>query len=284
MRICFLGTASAEPTAQDGYTSFLLEAGSHLVLVDASGNPVQSLLRAGRDPLSLDILVLTHHHADHLGGYSSLVQSSSCLGRKRPLAVLCAESCRTRVRGLHELLDLDPPHCEFAVDLAESYKAPDLELRLLPGNHSVPTSMVRAADGEGCLLYTSDTAAGPAVAEAARGCGVLIHEATFPEAQAGDPAHAGHSSALSAGKAAAEAGVARLLLCHIGWHKYPHPAAVAREARRAFAGKVLVPRPCQHDSLQAGPNRSRPSMTRRRTCQMIPTLGISTHSSVLCTP
>jgi len=103
MQICFLGTASAEPTAEDGYTSFLIEAGSHLVLVDASGNAVQSLLRAGRDPLSLEILVLTHHHADHLGGYPSLLQSSSCLGRRQPLTVLCAEPCRSRVRGLHEL-------------------------------------------------------------------------------------------------------------------------------------------------------------------------------------
>jgi ribonuclease BN (tRNA processing enzyme) len=160
----------------------------------------------------------------------------------RPLTVLCAEFCRTRVRGLHDLLDLDPPHCEFTVDLAESFKAPDLELRLLPGNHSVPTSMVWASDGEGCLLYSSDTAASPAVAAAARGCGTLIHEATFAQVQAADPAHAGHSSALSAGKAAAEAGVTRLFLCHIGWRKYPHRAAVAREARRAFTGKVLVPR------------------------------------------
>jgi ribonuclease Z len=243
MRICFLGTSSAEPTAEDGYTSFLLEAGSHLVLVDASGNPVQSLLRAGRDPLSLEILVLTHHHADHIGGYPSLIQSSSCLGRKHPLTVLCAEACRTRVRGLHELLGLDPPRCEFTAELAESFRAPDLEIRLLPANHSVPTSMVWAADGEGCLLYSSDTSASPAVAAAARGCGTLIHEATFPEAQAADPAHAGHSSALSAGRAAAAAGVKRLLLCHIGWRKYPRRGAVAREARRAFAGKILVPRP-----------------------------------------
>ncbi len=241
MRVCFLGTSSAEPTAGDGYTSFLIEAGSRLVLVDASGNPVQSLLRAGRDPLSLEILVLTHHHADHLGGYPSLVQTSSCMGRKRPLAVLCAESCRSRVRGLHELLDLDPPHCEFTVELAECFRTPDLEIRLLAGNHSVPTSMVWAADGQGCLLYSSDTAPNPAVAAAARGCGTLIHEATFPEAQAAEPAHAGHSSALSAGKAAAEAGVARLLLCHIGWRKYLRPGAAVAEARRAFAGEVLVP-------------------------------------------
>jgi len=79
------------------------------------------------------------------------------------------------------------------------------------------------------------------VAQAALGCGTLIHEATFPQTQAAEPAHAGHSSALSAGRAAAEAKVARLFLCHIGWRKYAHPGDAAQEARRAFAGEVVVP-------------------------------------------
>jgi ribonuclease Z len=248
MRVCFLGTSCAEPTADSGYTSFLIETDAQLVLVDASGNPVQSMLRAGCDPLSLHALVLTHHHADHIGGYPSLVQTLSCMGRRQPLAVVCDQPVRRRVRGLHELLDLDPPHCGFPVTLAESLSAPDsrgLEIRLFPGNHSVPTSMVRAVAADGSLLYTSDTSPDPATAAAARGCATLIHEATFPQAQAGEPAHAGHSSALAAGRAATAAGVPRLLLCHICWHKYSRPEAVAEEARAAFAGEVVVPRPFQ---------------------------------------
>lgn len=249
MRVCFLGTSSAEPTAENGYTSFLIEAAGLLVLVDASGNPVQSILRAGCDPLRLAALVLTHHHADHIGGYASLVQTCSCMGRRETLIVVCARPTQAKVRGLHELLDLDPPHCNFAVTLREGFQAPGLELRLLPGSHSVPTSMVRVAAAEGCLLYTSDTAPSPAAAEAARGCATLIHEATFPDAQRAEPAHAGHSSPLAAGRAAAAAGVARLLLCHVGWHKYPRSEAVAAEARSVFAGEVRVPEPFAWYSL-----------------------------------
>ena len=242
MRICFLGTSCAEPTDESGYTSFLIEAGAHLVLVDASGNAVQSMLRAGCDPLALGVVVLTHHHADHIGGYPSLVQTLSCMGRRQQLVVVGAEPSRRRVRGFHELLDLDPPHCGFTVALTEGFSAPGLEIRLLPGNHSVPTSMVRVAEGESCLLYTSDTSPNPAAAAAARGCATLIHEATFPDEQAGEPAHAGHSSALAAGRAAAAAGVDRLFLCHICWRKYPAPTAIAEEARTAFAGEIVLPR------------------------------------------
>lgn len=243
MRICFLGSSSAEPTADNGYTSFLLEAGGLLALVDASGNAAQSVLRAGRDPRELGLVVLTHHHADHIGGYPSLVQTLSCMARSATLPVVCAGPTRARVRRLHEAFDLDPPAGSFPVRFLDGFEGSPLSIRLLPGRHSVPTWMARVEEPGGCLLYTSDTAPNPAVAGAARGCRVLIHEATFPDALAGEPRHAGHSSALQAGRSAAAAGVARLFLCHINWRLYAGPAAPAAEARAAFGGEVVVPQP-----------------------------------------
>ncbi|MEW5816411.1 MAG: MBL fold metallo-hydrolase, partial [Spirochaetota bacterium] len=88
MRIAFLGTSCAVPTADNGFTSFLVSLSDLLILIDASGNPVQSILKAERDPLELDILILTHYHADHISGYPSLVQTLGCLKRKKVLKVL----------------------------------------------------------------------------------------------------------------------------------------------------------------------------------------------------
>lgn len=266
MRVAFLGTSSAEPTAHNGFTSFLLEAEGLLVLVDASGNPVQSILRAGRDPRELDVVVLTHHHADHIAGYPSLVQTLGCMGRSRGLEVLCTGVTLHKARALHELLELESPNSGYPVRFQEGYDCPGVQIRLLPGNHSIPTSMVWVAAGAQSLFYTSDTAYTPRAAEAARGCATLIHEATVPHAQAGAPGQEGHSSAYQAGLAAAAAGAKRLLLCHICWHRYrggrdaagaaarqasaasraslSRAARLARaEAASAFGGRVTVPQP-----------------------------------------
>jgi len=241
MKILFLGTSCAEPVADIGFTSFLISAERSLILVDASGNPVQSILKAGVDPAALDLVALTHYHADHIAGYPSLVQTLGCLGRDKELVVVCGEATLQKVLGLHALLELDPPNTPFPVRFKDNFSAADLQIQLFPGNHSVPSSMVRVRYKDRGLLYTSDTAFTPQVAEAARGCATLIHEATFSHTRIGDPGHKGHSSAYQAGLAAADAGVERLILCHICWHKYSSARAIPEEAGSVFHGEIIVP-------------------------------------------
>jgi ribonuclease BN (tRNA processing enzyme) len=114
---------------------------------------------------------------------------------------------------------------------------------LLPGRHSVPSSMVRVAADDSRLLYTADTASWPGIAEAARGCDALVHEATASQAALeNDPDLAGHSSALQAGQNAAAAGVKILFLCHLCGRLYDGRDP-ADEAARAFGGQIVVPEP-----------------------------------------
>ena len=243
MEIVFLGTSCAEPTAEIGFTSFLLDTGGLLILVDASGNPIQSILAAKRDPLALDLVVLTHYHADHIAGYPSLIQTLSCMGRKKELAVLCSQATRHKAEQLLDVLEMDATNTTFAIRICGGYKDSNLEIRLLDGNHSIPTSMVAIHSEKKHLLYTSDTAFSQHTAELARGCQALIHEATFSHTRVGEPGLEGHSSAYQAGLCAAGAGVGRLFLCHICWHKYSRKSMIVEEARSAFQGEIVVPEP-----------------------------------------
>ena len=43
----------------------MLKRGLLQILIDASGEPIQSILKAGWDPLAVDLLILTHFHAGH---------------------------------------------------------------------------------------------------------------------------------------------------------------------------------------------------------------------------
>jgi ribonuclease BN (tRNA processing enzyme) len=242
MRIRFSGTSSAIPAAHSGFTSFLVEAGGRLGMVDMGDNPARAVLEAGADPVELAFVVLTHRHADHLGAFPALIASLDCLVRREPLEVVASADAADDTRQLLGFFGLLPPTLSFPLRYVTSWAAGTGSLDLLDGNHSVPTSMVRIREDSTGLLYTADCVFDPDLAAAnAAGCAVLIHEATCPDARL--PAGTGHSSARQAGRAATAAGVKRLFLCHldpIAWRGAGDPAA---EARRVFAGEVIVPEP-----------------------------------------
>jgi ribonuclease Z len=243
MELLFCGTSCAEAGAGSDYTSLAVRTGAADILIDASANPVRCLLRAGVDPRELKILVLTHGHTDHIYGFPALLHTLHCLKRERELTVVCSPDTRLRAEALAEAAGLEAGKLTFPWRYSRSLDVGGLTVRLLPGRHSVPSSMVRVAADDSCLLYTADTASWPGIAEAARGCRTLIHEATASQAALkDDPDLAGHSSALQAGQNAAAAGVKTLFLCHLCGRLYAG-CDPADEAARAFGGQIVVPEP-----------------------------------------
>jgi ribonuclease BN (tRNA processing enzyme) len=242
MRIRFSGTASAIPAAGNGFTSFLVEAGGRLGLVDTGDNPVRAVLEAGVDPTELAFVALTHRHVDHLGAFAALISSLDCLKRGSPLEVVAAPDAADCAGRLLELFGLPPATLSFPLRYVGSWRSGDAALELSGGNHTVPTSMVRIREGSAGLLYSGDCVFKPElVAANAAGCAVLIHEATYPDQCL--PAVTGHSSARQAGLAAATAGVERLFLCHLDPSAWRGAGDPASEARQVFSGEVIVPEP-----------------------------------------
>lgn len=255
--ILFFGTRGAIPAVGDGHTTFLLRfpapSGGRRWLVDVSGSPVRDLMRLGLGPEELDGVVLTHAHADHLYGFPMLVHTLRGMGRRARLGVVAAEDARRVARGLLELFRVDPDRPGFELDWREGWSDPQVRIELFPSRHSIPGSMARFRAADVSLLYTSDTLDGPWVREAARGCGVLVHEASGPHAQMERLLRFAHSSARQAGANAREAGARQLFLCHFGEAPEFAPRRMGREAAREFRGRVVVPRPYRGYRLEAGP-------------------------------
>jgi ribonuclease Z len=97
-----------------------------------------------------------------------------------------------------------------------------------------PTELVGEARRGRTIVYSGDTRPHPAVAAAARGADVLIHEATFSDSEIERARETGHSTAREAAEIAREAGVGRLILTHISPRYSLDAGELLKEARAIF--------------------------------------------------
>lgn len=105
---------------------------------------------------------------------------------------------------------------------------------------------VRSADLVGptrpgrTVVYTGDTRPHPAVAAAARGADLLVHEATFSDSEIARAKETGHSTAREAAEVAREAGVRRLILTHISPRYSLDSSELLTEARAIFEHTAIA--------------------------------------------
>jgi ribonuclease Z len=108
------------------------------------------------------------------------------------------------------------------------------------------------------LALSGDTRPAQSLQIAATGADVLVHEATFAEAERARAAENGHSTAREAAELARAAGVRMLALNHVSTR---HPLGLLRdEARVVFPGAVL---PRDFDTIEIPyPERGGPRLVR----------------------
>jgi ribonuclease Z len=210
-----LGTGAALAAAERTTTMVAFESES-VVAVDCGGDLVQRMLVAGIDLGRLELLILTHEHADHVSGFPLFMEKIWLAQRRRPIPVRGPAPALDQARRIFEAFDTSGwkglPEIEWGeVPLEEGsevWSSDRWRITASPGQHSVPVIGIRVAErGGGVVTYSSDTERADAIVRLARESDILVHEAT------GD--FSGHISARGAAEVAREAGVGRLVLVHI---------------------------------------------------------------------
>ncbi len=211
-----LGTGAALSDLPLTTTMLAVTNGASSLVVDCGGDLMQRLVAAGIAPETIDALVLTHEHPDHIGGFPLLMRKLSLSGRTRPLPICGPQPTLEQVRRTFGTYDTSrwKNTFEFSwrpVPLAKrqlAYRDATWDVLTSPTRHSAPGIGLRITHvpSAGAVAYSSDTSRSPLIAELATGADILVHEATGP--------FAGHATAAEGAIVARDAGVGKLLLVH----------------------------------------------------------------------
>lgn len=251
VEVFFLGTGGAFSAGRRSNTALLLEADGFRMLVEAGPPILQQLARVGRSATDIDWLFITHAHGDHMLGFPMLVLGH--MDAPNPLRVYAGASALARVQALWHLAY--PGFEEERLNIAWRPCAEEtpqehpllsgvtLRTAPVPSPPGVPTLAARwdFATG-GSLAFVTDTVPNDATVALARGCDLLVHEASYsavlqPEI---DPSPYFHSTARQAGEVARVAGCRRLALVHLG-PTSDQPDVLAAEACAGSDLQVIVP-------------------------------------------
>ena len=83
----FLGTAGAVPTARRAPSATLVRRGGERILVDCAEGTQRQLLRSVAGLSDVDLVLLTHHHADHVLGLPGMMKTFALRDREQPLVI-----------------------------------------------------------------------------------------------------------------------------------------------------------------------------------------------------
>ena len=242
-RVVLTGTGVPVPDPDRAGAGTLVEIDGVRLQVDAGRSTVLRLAATNTPLPSIDAILLTHHHSDHLTGLADLVLTRWIAGGHRTTIVAPAGPTARFAAGV-----LDQWQDDIAVRIEHAghdggpsvevvaFDAPsepcevwrrsgpqgDVVVTACSVHHEpvLPAVAYRIDGPTGSVVVSGDTMVCSEVEELASGADVLVHEVrlrSFAEAVVGthyEPIAAYHADAVDLGASAQRAGVGRLVLTH----------------------------------------------------------------------
>lgn len=180
MRVRYIGVGEAVDESLPN-TSLLVETPNGNILLDCGFSAVQQLWRRVPDKDHVDLVYLTHEHADHTFGLPALLIRMLVDGRKKPL-LICGHTAL--VPKLERLLESGYPTLRKEFSFPLEFRGFDRELtwkdcvlRIAPTTHSVPNYAVRIESQGKAMCFSGDGMFTSESQALYRRSSLLVHEA-----------------------------------------------------------------------------------------------------------
>ncbi|MFB6222603.1 MAG: MBL fold metallo-hydrolase [Haloarcula sp.] len=218
MRLTFLGTGSAMPTGSRMQSGYLLEASERSLLVDCGSGVLHSLARTETGYEGVDVVLLTHHHLDHVSDLDVLLKARWLAG-ETDLTIAGPPGTSKLVRDLLSVHDYMQDRLDLTLrDLdRDSFDIAGFSGEACETRHSMQCFAYRlTADDGPTITLGGDSEAFTDLVEFADESAVLVHDCSFPD----DVDVSNHPTPATLGQtlADADAEVGRVYLTHL----YPH--------------------------------------------------------------
>lgn len=115
LEIYLAGTGGMKPLPDRALTGMWAEHKGKALLIDCGEGMQISLARIGRSLAKLDILLLTHFHADHISGLPGLLLSAGNFGKTNPLKIYAPKGAADIIEKLCCIC----PELPFELDISE---------------------------------------------------------------------------------------------------------------------------------------------------------------------
>jgi len=138
--ISLLGTGGMIPLHNRYLTAMLARYNGRLLLIDCGEGTQVTMRELGWGFVNLNVLLITHFHADHISGLPGLLLSLSNYGRKEPLHIVGPKGTKDVVNNLCVIV----PRLMYTIEVielenqAQSIEIEDWQISVLPLLHSLP--------------------------------------------------------------------------------------------------------------------------------------------------
>ncbi|MEI8182521.1 MAG: MBL fold metallo-hydrolase [Desulfomonile sp.] len=243
MELTILGSGTATPSLDRNASGLAIRAQDCWILADMGPGTLRRMCEAGIDTNGIDIILLTHFHADHVSDVAPfLFASNYAYGpvREEPFHIIGPQGLEQFYEALVQAFGYwIVPTNNRLIKVEMNAEGPDIfasagaTIRSRPAVHSFPCLSYRIEAEGKSVTVSGDTDFSENLIELAAGSNILVCECSLPDGMKKD----GHLVPSDAGRIASEAGVGKLVLTHF----YPpcNDVDVLEQAAAFFSGEIL---------------------------------------------